>query len=54
MSIEVKNISKFYGEQKALDNVGFSIKKGEIVFTKSLGESLTGLIPAFKKFLPDE
>ena len=31
MSIEVKNISKFYGEQKALDNVGFSIKKGEIV-----------------------
>jgi len=31
MSIEVKNISKIYGEQKALDAVSFSIKKGEIV-----------------------
>jgi ABC-2 type transport system ATP-binding protein len=31
MSIEVKNISKSYGSQKALDNISFSIKKGEIV-----------------------
>ena len=31
MSIEVKNISKSYGNQKALDNVSFSIRKGEIV-----------------------
>ncbi len=31
MSIEVKNITKFYEQQKALDNVSFSIKKGEIV-----------------------
>ncbi|PKP14089.1 MAG: gliding motility-associated ABC transporter ATP-binding subunit GldA [Bacteroidetes bacterium HGW-Bacteroidetes-3] len=31
MSIEVKNISKLYGEQKALNNVSFSIEKGEIV-----------------------
>ena len=31
MSIEVKNISKSYGNQKALDNLSFSIKKGEIV-----------------------
>ena len=31
MSIEVQNISKNYGTQKALDNVSFSIKKGEIV-----------------------
>lgn len=31
MSIEVKNISKSYGNQKALDNISFSIKKGEIV-----------------------
>jgi len=31
MSIEVKNISKSYGAQKALDNLSFSIKKGEIV-----------------------
>ncbi len=31
MSISVQNISKFYGNQKALDQVSFSIKKGEIV-----------------------
>src|SRR5690606_22648997 len=31
MSIEVSNISKSYGTQKALDNVTFTIKKGEIV-----------------------
>lgn len=31
MSIEVQNISKSYGNQKALDNVTFSVKKGEIV-----------------------
>ncbi|GAB2766175.1 gliding motility-associated ABC transporter ATP-binding subunit GldA [Salinimicrobium soli] len=31
MSIEVQKISKFYGEQKALDEVSFSVKKGEIV-----------------------
>ncbi|CAM4030463.1 MULTISPECIES: gliding motility-associated ABC transporter ATP-binding subunit GldA [Flavobacterium] len=31
MSIEVQNISKSYGEQKALDSISFSIKKGEIV-----------------------
>lgn len=31
MSIEVKNISKNYGSQKALDNISFTINKGEIV-----------------------
>ncbi|WP_333878478.1 gliding motility-associated ABC transporter ATP-binding subunit GldA [Flavobacterium sp.] len=31
MSIEVQNISKSYGAQKALDQVSFSVKKGEIV-----------------------
>ena len=31
MSIEVNGISKSYGVQKALDNISFSIKKGEIV-----------------------
>lgn len=31
MSIKVKDISKFYGEQKALDQVSFEINKGEIV-----------------------
>lgn len=31
MSIEVKNISKNYGDQKALDTISFSVNKGEIV-----------------------
>lgn len=31
MSIEVSAISKNYGSQKALDNISFTIKKGEIV-----------------------
>ncbi|WP_298900252.1 gliding motility-associated ABC transporter ATP-binding subunit GldA [uncultured Psychroserpens sp.] len=31
MSIEVENISKVYGEQKALNSISFSVKKGEIV-----------------------
>ena len=31
MSIEVNQISKSYGSQKALDNVSFSISRGEIV-----------------------
>ncbi|SHG01610.1 protein involved in gliding motility GldA [Salegentibacter echinorum] len=31
MSISVEAISKFYGEQKALDSVSFKLNKGEIV-----------------------
>ena len=31
MSIHIKNITKLYGEQKALNNVSFEIKTGEIV-----------------------
>ncbi len=31
MAIEVQNISKTYGAQKALDSISFSVKKGEIV-----------------------
>ena len=31
MSIEVHGICKYYGTQKALDNVSFTIQKGEIV-----------------------
>ncbi len=31
MCIEVKNITKFYGSQKALDAINFTIEKGEIV-----------------------
>jgi ABC-2 type transport system ATP-binding protein len=31
MSIELKGLTKIYGEQKAVDNISFSAAKGEIV-----------------------
>ena len=54
MSISVKNISKLYGKQRALDNVSFEIKSGEIVGflgPNGAGKStmmkiITGFIPA--------
>ncbi len=54
MSIEVKNLSKFYGEQSAVNDISFSIQKGEIVGflgPNGAGKSttmkiLTGFIPA--------
>ena len=31
ITVEINNITKYYGQQKALDNITFSIKKGEVV-----------------------
>jgi ABC-2 type transport system ATP-binding protein len=31
MSVEVKGLTKIYGEQKAVDNISFTIQQGEIV-----------------------
>ncbi|HSZ34077.1 MAG TPA: gliding motility-associated ABC transporter ATP-binding subunit GldA [Puia sp.] len=31
MSIEVKNLTRIYGEQKAIDQISFSVNRGEIV-----------------------
>src|SRR5262249_37141363 len=31
MSIEVKGLTKIYGEQKAIDSISFTVNKGEIV-----------------------
>lgn len=54
MSISVKNITKKYGEQFALDQVSFEVKKGEVIGflgPNGAGKStmmkiLTGYIPA--------
>ncbi|MBQ1719774.1 MAG: gliding motility-associated ABC transporter ATP-binding subunit GldA [Bacteroidales bacterium] len=54
MSIEVRNITKVFGEQKALDNVSFDISNGEIVGflgpngagKSTLMKIITGYIPA--------
>jgi ABC-2 type transport system ATP-binding protein len=54
MSIVVQGVSKFYGEQKALDNISFEVRTGEIVGfigPNGAGKStmmkiITGFIPA--------
>jgi ABC-2 type transport system ATP-binding protein len=54
MSIVVRGVTKLYGEQKALDNVSFEVKTGEIVGflgPNGAGKStmmkiITGFIPA--------
>ena len=54
MSIAVQGVTKYYGEQKALDNVSFEVKTGEIVGflgPNGAGKStmmkiITGFIPA--------
>jgi len=54
MSIAVQGVTKIYGEQKALDNVSFGVKTGEIVGflgPNGAGKStmmkiITGFIPA--------
>ncbi len=54
MSIIVQSVSKFYGQQKALDNISFEVRTGEIVGfigPNGAGKStmmkiITGFIPA--------
>jgi len=54
MSIEVKNLTKSYGEQNAVDQVSFKVKKGEVVGflgPNGAGKSttmkiITGYLPA--------
>ncbi len=53
MSIEVKEVSKIYGSQKALNEVSFSIKKGEIVgFLGPNGAGKSTMMKIITCFLP--
>lgn len=53
MSIEVKNVTKIYGEQKALDNVSFVINPGEIVgFLGPNGAGKSTMMKIITCFIP--
>ena len=53
MSIEVENLTKVYGEQKAIDNISFSLKKGEIVgFLGPNGAGKSTTMKIITGFLP--
>ncbi len=53
MSISVKNITKVYGEQKALDNVSFEVNSGEIVgFLGPNGAGKSTMMKIITCFLP--
>lgn len=53
MSISVKNITKIYGKQKALDNVSFEIKPGEIVgFLGPNGAGKSTMMKIITGYLP--
>lgn len=53
MSISVKNVTKIYGAQKALDNVSFEVKTGEIVgFLGPNGAGKSTMMKIITCFLP--
>lgn len=53
MSIEVKNISKVYGQQRALDDVSFSVKAGEVVgFLGPNGAGKSTMMKIITSFIP--
>ena len=53
MSIEVKQITKIYGEQKALNNVSFTINTGEVVgFLGPNGAGKSTMMKIITGFIP--
>lgn len=53
MTVETRNITKLFGKQKALDNVSFSIKRGELVgFLGPNGAGKSTMMKIITGFLP--
>jgi ABC-2 type transport system ATP-binding protein len=55
MSVEIKQITKYYGQQKAVDNLSFSLGKGELVgFLGPNGAGKSTLMKIITGFLSPE
>jgi ABC-2 type transport system ATP-binding protein len=55
MTVEIKQITKYYGQQKAVDNVSFSLDKGEVVgFLGPNGAGKSTLMKIITGFLSPE
>lgn len=53
MSIVVESVTKLYGEQKALDNVSFEVKKGEVLgFLGPNGAGKSTMMKIISGFIP--
>ncbi|MGB0881304.1 MAG: gliding motility-associated ABC transporter ATP-binding subunit GldA [Vicingaceae bacterium] len=53
MSVEVKNVTKIYGEQKALDEISFSVEPGNIVgFLGPNGAGKSTMMKIITCFIP--
>lgn len=53
MSIQIENVTRYYGDQKALDDVSFTIKKGEIVgFLGPNGAGKSTLMKIITGYIP--
>jgi ABC-2 type transport system ATP-binding protein len=53
MSIQVENVTKLYGQQKALDDISFNIKEGEIVgFLGPNGAGKSTMMKVITCYLP--
>src|SRR5690554_5575376 len=53
MSISVKHLTKFYGEQAAVDNISFEAKKGEILgFLGPNGAGKSTTMKLITSFIP--
>jgi len=53
MSVQVKNLTKIYGEQRAVDNISFEAKKGEVLgFLGPNGAGKTTTMKIITCFIP--